>query len=44
VRSCNVEKRETARLMRDMGKSYREIAADLGVCEKTVRNRCRPAD
>jgi len=41
VRACNAEKRETARLMRDMGKSYREIAAELGIGLMTAHRWCR---
>jgi hypothetical protein len=36
VRGCNEQKRATARLMRDMGKSYREIAKELGVSLDTA--------
>jgi len=41
VRACNAEKRETARLMRDMGKSYREIAAELEIGLPTAHRWCR---
>jgi len=40
VRACNAEKRETARLMRSMGKTYRDIAAELGVGRQTVCRWC----
>jgi hypothetical protein len=40
VRACNEQKRATARLMRSMGKSYREIAAELGVSHEAVRLWC----
>jgi DNA invertase Pin-like site-specific DNA recombinase len=36
VRECNEQKRATARLMRAAGKSYREIAAELGVSLDTA--------
>jgi hypothetical protein len=36
VRACNEQKRATARLMRDMGRSCREIGAELGVSYQTV--------
>jgi hypothetical protein len=41
VRDCNEQKRATARLMRDMGKSYREIAAELGIGLITAHPWCR---
>jgi hypothetical protein len=41
VRACNEQKRATARLMRSMGKSYREIAAELGVSLDTAYRWCR---
>jgi DNA-binding CsgD family transcriptional regulator len=41
VRACNEQKRETARLMRDMGKSYREIAAELDISHPTAIRWCR---
>jgi DNA-directed RNA polymerase specialized sigma24 family protein len=40
VRACNEQKRATARLMRAAGKSYREIAEELGVSHETVRLWC----
>jgi hypothetical protein len=40
VRSSNEQKRATARLLRAAGKSYREIAAELGVSHETVRLWC----
>jgi DNA invertase Pin-like site-specific DNA recombinase len=36
VRSSNEQKRDTARLMRSMGRSCREIGAELGVSYQTV--------
>jgi hypothetical protein len=36
VRASNEQKRNTARLMRDMGRSCREIGAELGVSYQTV--------
>jgi DNA invertase Pin-like site-specific DNA recombinase len=41
VRACNEQKRATARLMRSMGKSYREIAAELGIGLMTAHRWCR---
>jgi hypothetical protein len=41
VRACNEQKRATARLMRAAGKSYREIAAELGIGLKTAYRWCR---
>lgn len=35
--------RESARLMRTAGQSYRSIAAELGVSEGTIRNWCKGA-
>jgi len=40
VRACNEQKRATARLMRSMGRSYREIATELGVSHPTVIRWC----
>jgi hypothetical protein len=41
VRASNEQKRATARLMRSTGKSYREIAAELGVSLGIVHLWCR---
>jgi hypothetical protein len=41
VRASNEHKRATARLMRSTGKSYREIAAELGVSLGIVHLWCR---
>jgi hypothetical protein len=43
IRACNEQKRATARLMRSMGRSYREISAELGVSHEIVRRWCRMA-
>jgi len=40
VRLSNEQKRNTARLMRDMGKSYREISAELGISLDTAYRWC----
>ena len=44
VRASNEEKRATARLLRAQGRTYRAIAAELDMNEKTIRNWCRDAD
>jgi len=41
VRASNEQRRATARLMRTAGKSYREIAAELGVSLGIVHLWCR---
>jgi hypothetical protein len=41
VRVANEQKRATARLMRSMGKSYREISAELGIGLMTAHRWCR---
>jgi hypothetical protein len=40
VRLSNEQKRNTARLMRSMGRSYREIAAELGISLDTAYRWC----